>query len=61
MRKCRSEELRIVITGTVLESYTLRQTLRHFLIMGGGAVWDSNVFFNQLLTGQHLAYSQGAS
>ena len=30
MRKCRSEELRIVITGTVLESYTLRQTLRLF-------------------------------
>ena len=36
---------------------SLRQTLSRFSITEGGPVWDSNVFWNQLLTGQHLANS----
>ena len=41
----------------MLESYSLRQTLRRFPIIGGGQSGTLTFFWNQLLTGQHLANS----
>ena len=44
----------------MLESHSLRQTLRRFPIRGGGQSGTLMFFWNQLLTGQHLANSGGA-
>ena len=41
----------------MLESYSLRQTLRRFPIKGGASLGLWRFFLNQLLTGQHLANS----
>ena len=41
----------------MLESYSLRQTLRRFPIIRGGQSGTLTFFWNQLLTGQHLANS----
>ena len=40
-----------------MESYSLRQTLRRFPIIRGGQSGTLTYFWNQLLTGQHLANS----
>ena len=41
----------------MLESYSLRQTLRRFPIIRGGQCGTLTFFLNQLLTGKHLANS----